>query len=71
MQRKLKDEIKFRILKDNIILAKLSDVNNSFIPAIVANIKRDSDKMLHIDFLELISTHYNIHITDLTEKINQ
>jgi len=65
---KFKKSIKAKILKNNLLVAKLADINGSFTPAIHIGMKRDSEKLLHIDFLNEISEALNLPLHELTEK---
>ena len=66
--RRLKEEIKQKVFKDNILLAKLANINRTYSTAVVNMIKNDAQKLMHIDFLMEIEKTLNISIYELTES---
>ena len=63
-----KKEVKKSILSDAILLTELADNLETTIPALSTMFKRNSQTLMHISLLKLVSKRKKIEIDSLTDK---
>ncbi len=64
-----KKEVKKSILSDAILLTELADNLETNVLALSTMFKRNSQTLMHISLLQLISKRKKIEIDKLTEKV--
>lgn len=66
-----KKEVKKSILSDAILLTELADNLETNVLALSTMFKRNSQTLMHISLLQLISKRKKIEIDKLTEKVTK